>query len=114
MSSRSKIDYSESIAKLEYALDIMAVRIESLRSSAKKINEEPTLISCQNFYNDFQETYDLYFFTYLGHFLRTEHCFKEKHIRPRELEKYLFFNDKKEIVQRDYFWNHCASWLSIL
>jgi len=114
MSSRNKSDYSESIAKLQYALDIMAVRIKSLQSSAKEINKEPTLISCQNFYNDFQETYDLYLFTYLGHFLRDEHYFQEKFIRTRVLQKYAFLSEKKEIITREYFWIHCATYLSIL
>ena len=90
----------------------MAVRIKSLQSSAKEINKKPTLISCQNFYNDFQETYYLYFFTYLRHFLRDEHYFQEKFIRTRVLQKYSFLSEKKEIITREYFWIHCASYLS--
>jgi hypothetical protein len=118
--SRSKIDCSISIELLQYALNIMVKRIESLNASLEKISELPAnsmMNECKLFYNDFQETYDLYLFTYLGHWLRTEHHSKQEIVRCKDLPRYqvLQYESSKKIKPfRDYFWLHCASYLQKL
>jgi len=109
--SRNRVDCTESIEFLEYALDIMEIKIKSLKDSVNDIiNTEPTLILIQNFYREFQETNDLYLFTYLGHFLRKEHHVQQPYVRNKNLLDYKVIQDgKAKFCNQDYFWIHCAS-----
>jgi len=114
--SRNRIDCSESIEYLQHALGVMETMITLLENSVRElIATEPTLNSIQRIYSEFQEVYDLYFFTYLGHFLRKDHHQQQAYIRNKKLVDYKVMqcNNKPEITQ-NYFWEHCATYLNLI
>ena len=100
--SRNRIDCSESIEYLQHALGVMETMITLLENSVRElIATEPTLNSIQRIYSEFQEVYDLYFFTYLGQKKLVDY-------------KVMQCNNKPEIITQNYFWEHCATYLNLI
>jgi hypothetical protein len=87
--------------------------------TTKEFNEVQQLKKYEDFYNAFQEAYDLYFFWYLGHFLRSNHYDKKQTVLDKNkklLQTYSIYQYKKdslekEIVRGNNYWKHCISYL---
>jgi len=120
MASRSsKIDCGLPIEIGKYALDILVERVDSLQNALEEMKQfKPTELfaKSQHFYYDFQESYDLYFFIYLGHFLRHSHYATQPYKRnPKNMVNYYVMKAKNpKPVQHDYFWSHCVTYLLVL
>jgi len=73
-------NWNDSIALCKHVLMELTDKVNVLKSLLDVFNESQQILKkYEEFYNSFQEAYDLYFFLYLGHFLRTEHYHKQKH-----------------------------------
>jgi hypothetical protein len=109
-------DFSISIEHCTYALNVLEQRIELLDSLLGKINnnnkQKEQLFKCKEFYHKFQECYDLYFFVYLGHFIRKEHYQNQKSVHYKALREYCILRNNNG--RQDYAWNCSASYLSFL
>lgn len=113
LSSSRKLDCGISIDICKYALKILVQRVDSLQDQVNQMTHMKStelFNQSQHFYFDFQETYDLYFFIYLGHFLRHSHHATQPFKRIKSMVKYYVLKPKSsQPVQHDYFWSHCVS-----
>jgi len=117
------VNWEESIAYCKHVLKQLNNRLEILQNSLEELNrceEKSQLQKYEEFYNSFQEAYDLYFFWYVGHFLRNEHHHKQLTV-PKEhvplLDGYKIFRYRtptsfdKDFVDGTEYWKHCISYL---
>ena len=117
------VNWEESIAYCNHVLKQLNNRVETLQNSLaelKSCEEKLQLQKYEEFYNSFQEAYDLYFFWYVGHFLRNEHHHKQltvtkEHVAllvPYKVYRYRTPTSlDKEFVDGTVFWKHCISYL---
>jgi hypothetical protein len=110
---------SEAIAYCKYALDILKQRIDALNntlidvfSNIKKESDDSLFQKCKRFYKDFQESYDLYFFAYLGHWIREIHFNNQQWVRYKSLKEYSVLRNGND--NKDYAWDCSASYLEHL
>ena len=119
-------NWSNSIALCKHVLKELTDKVNVLKSSLDYFNESHSqslqLKKIEEFYNSFQEAYDLYFFLYLGHFLRTEHYHKQKNeiitdktflkgLAPYEVFQYEKGKLNKIYNEGTKYWKHCISCL---
>ena len=81
-------NWDESVAYCDYAMSQLEQKVKSLSSSLEELEEmvkesnesnNQQLKKYEEFYHSFQEAYDnMYFFVYLGHFLRSNHYDKKQ------------------------------------
>jgi len=118
-------NWKDSIALCQHVLNELTDKVNVLKSSLDFFNESQQTLQqlkrYEEFYNSFQEAYDLYFFLYLGHFLRTEHYHKQKNetitdktikgLAPYEVFQYEKGKLNKIYSEGSKYWKHCISYL---
>jgi hypothetical protein len=72
-----KVDWVESIALCKHAMNALQARIDNLLHRIENL-QHFELALLKDFYDSFQESYDLYYFIYLGHILRGSHYHNEQ------------------------------------
>ena len=116
----SSVDYcGHVLEQLEQRVRFLNDTLQELEDQIKEFNEVQQLKKYEDFYNAFQEAYDLYFFWYLGHFLRSNHYDKKQTVLDKNkklLQTYSIYQYKKdslekEIVRGNNYWKHCISYL---
>lgn len=83
------VNWVESIACCNYVMIELKEKVRMLEESLDdilKTNDTKQLKKFEEFYASFQEAYDLYFFLYLGHFLRTEHHYKQPTVSKNHMK----------------------------
>ena len=127
----SKIDsddelITESIQLCKYAVFELGKKVQVLNDSLDSIsnlsndNTKQQLDECKLFYVQFQEAYDLYFFIYLGQFIRSSHYAEQPYVKHEGLKTYHVMQinpmdpGKKTYDKKDYFWKHNVSYLLIM
>lgn len=122
-------NWDVSIMYCNYVMSQLEQKVKCLNDSMMELegmimegssNEAQQLKKYEEFYNSFQEAYDLYFFLYLGHFLRSNHYDKKQTVLENHknlLASYSIYQYKKasldkHIVDGNNYWKHCISYLS--
>jgi hypothetical protein len=116
------VNWEESIAYCNHVKNQLNQRIQILDESLanlRSIDESKQCKEYVKFYETFQEAYDLYFFWYLGHYIRSDHYYKQptvpkKHtklLNPYHLIQYQKSSISKHYVEGKDFWKHCISYL---
>ena len=115
-------NWGSSIALCTQLLIVLEKKVTLLRLTVDQFNDSiQPLKKYEEFYNSFQEAYDLYFFVYLGHFLRTEHYHRQKNeilndnnfkvLYPYEVYQYQTGKLNKIYSKGTKYWKHCISYL---
>ena len=108
MEEKIVVNWVESIANCNYVMMELKEKVRMLEESLDDIlitNDTKQLKKFEEFYASFQEAYDLYFFLYLGHFLRTEHHCKQPTVSKNHmklLKSYTIYQYKKASLERQF------------
>jgi hypothetical protein len=116
-------DWNKSLSYNNYVLKQLNDRMELLNSLLNNvilIDDQQQLKKYEEFYHSFQEASDLYNFWYLGHFVRSEHYYKQPTVdvkHKRMFLSYRIYQYKKSSIEKIYvegtqYWLHCICYLS--
>jgi hypothetical protein len=116
-------NWGSSIALCQHLLIVFEKKVRLLQLTVDHFNDDSMqpFKKYEDFYNSFQEAYDLYFFLYLGHFLRAEHYHRQKNetlndnnfkaLHPYKVYQYQKGKLTKILSEGNKFWKHCISYL---
>jgi hypothetical protein len=117
-------DWNKSLSYNEYVLKQLNDRIALLNILLNDILVDPRdqqqLKKYEEFYHSFQEACDLYHFWYLGHFVRSEHYYKQPTVDVKHNKMFLsysIYQYKKTSLEKIYvagtkYWLHCICYLT--